>query len=83
MSAVESLAAGKPVIGVAEGGLPEIIRDPENGLLLQPGFSLEDLVAAVAWMSPAQAARMRNDCRHRAEMFGASRFINDIRERLC
>ena len=36
MSPVESMAAGKPVIGVAEGGLLETIVHKETGFLLQP-----------------------------------------------
>ena len=36
-SALESLALGKPVIATRVGGLPELIRDRENGLLIPPG----------------------------------------------
>jgi glycosyltransferase involved in cell wall biosynthesis len=32
----ESLAFGKPVIGSRRGGIPEMIRDGENGLLFEP-----------------------------------------------
>ncbi|MDH3360253.1 MAG: glycosyltransferase, partial [Desulfobulbaceae bacterium] len=38
MSPVESMAAGKPVIGVAEGGLCESVVDGETGLLFDPLF---------------------------------------------
>jgi glycosyltransferase involved in cell wall biosynthesis len=34
---VEYLAAGKPVISTDVGGIPEIIRDGENGVLVRPG----------------------------------------------
>jgi glycosyltransferase involved in cell wall biosynthesis len=33
---VESLAVGTPVIATAVGGVPEIVRDGENGLLVPP-----------------------------------------------
>ncbi|HEV2592769.1 MAG TPA: glycosyltransferase family 4 protein [Gaiellaceae bacterium] len=35
-SVVESLAAGTPVISTAVGGVPEVVHDGENGLLVSP-----------------------------------------------
>jgi glycosyltransferase involved in cell wall biosynthesis len=35
-SVVESLAAGTPVISTAVGGVPEVVHDGENGLLVPP-----------------------------------------------
>jgi len=34
---VESLAVGTPVIATAVGGVPEVVTDGENGLLVSPG----------------------------------------------
>jgi glycosyltransferase involved in cell wall biosynthesis len=36
---VEALAVGCPVIATAVGGVPEVVRDGENGLLVAPGDS--------------------------------------------
>lgn len=36
ISALESMASGTPLIGTEVGGLPEIITDHENGLLVAP-----------------------------------------------
>ena len=36
-SAMEMLAVGKPVIASAIGGIPELVRDGETGLLFPPG----------------------------------------------
>jgi glycosyltransferase involved in cell wall biosynthesis len=33
---IESLASGTPVVGTASGGIPEIINDPEIGVLYHP-----------------------------------------------
>ena len=36
-SALEAAAAGLPVVAASHGGLPEIVRDGESGLLVTPG----------------------------------------------
>ena len=36
-AALEAAAAGVPVVAAAHGGLPEMIRDGETGLLVDPG----------------------------------------------
>lgn len=78
MSPVESMAAGKPVIGVAEGGLLETVTDGETGILLSPQFGEEDVVAAVSALDPNRAASMRTACIHRAERFSSTRFLKEI-----
>ncbi len=58
--ALESMAAGTPVVAVAAGGLPEVVRDGETGLLVaSPDPEL--LAAGVARLldDPALAARVR------------------------
>ena len=37
LSALEALASGVPVIGCATGGLPEVVRDGETGILRDVG----------------------------------------------
>ena len=59
--ALESLAAGTPVVGFGVGGLPEIV-DASTGILVAPG----DIGAAIRAVS--ESARIdRRACRARAE----------------
>jgi len=46
LSMLEGMALAKPVIASATGAIPEIIRDRENGLLVDPGSS-EQIAAAI------------------------------------
>lgn len=52
MSPVESMAAGKPVIGVREGGLIETVMDGETGILLNADPSIEQIRQGVMDLSP-------------------------------
>lgn len=79
MSPVESMAAGKPVIGVAEGGLLETVVPGETGILVRSGFSAEDLVAAVETLDEAKTLRMRAACEARAQRFTRHRFLTEMR----
>jgi glycosyltransferase involved in cell wall biosynthesis len=45
-SAVEALSVGVPVVSTAVGGVPEVVRDGENGLLVAPG-RVDELAAAI------------------------------------
>lgn len=80
MSPVESMAAGKPVIGVAEGGLLETIVDGETGLLIPPDPDVDDMVQAVSCLTPRRAGQMRAACERRSEMFTAEVFLDRMRD---
>ncbi len=79
ISPVESMAAGKPVIGVAEGGLLETLVDGETGLLL-PRVDADAIEAAVRSLDATRAARMRAACRQQAMRFDRGRFVKEIRD---
>lgn len=73
LAAVEALACGTPVIAAAVGGLRDVIRDGENGLLVPP----EDPTAI------ADALGRLSDPLLRAKLAGAARASvagHDIRE---
>ena len=80
MSPIESMAAGKPVIGVAEGGLVETIVPGETGMLLPRDFNAAQLAEAIRAMTPDIATRMREACQNRAELFSERRFVERMAE---
>jgi len=55
---LEAFARGKPVVGCNVGGIPEIIRDGENGLLVPPGDA-DALTDAIARLYRAPDLRLR------------------------
>jgi len=80
MSPVESMAAGKPVIGVAEGGLLETVVDEETGFLLRPDLREEDIIEAIIRMDGPMAFEMRGACEKRARQFDVKIFIEKMRK---
>lgn len=74
ISPVESMAAGKPVVGVREGGLLETVIDGETGLLVGAEADPRDIVAAVRDLDRETALGMRRRCEARAAAFGRDRF---------
>jgi len=75
---LEAFSAGVPVVAYAAGGIPEIVRDGENGFLV-PERTPDDLARTIVALQsselPAIASRARSDWkqrytidRYRAEM---------------
>lgn len=56
---LEAYALGKPVIASRMGGIPEVVREGETGLLFEAG-NVSELAHAMEWMwdHPGQAADM-------------------------
>lgn len=80
ISPVESMAAGKPVIGVSEGGLVETVLPGRTGLLLPPDPGPEDLARAVSALTPEAALAMREACEQRAKLFDTDVFIRKMKD---
>jgi glycosyltransferase involved in cell wall biosynthesis len=57
-AAVEALAVGTPVVATAVGGVPEVVRDDVNGLLVAPGDA-DALAAAMRRILDDDALRDR------------------------
>ncbi|MBK1618550.1 glycosyl transferase family 1 [Lamprobacter modestohalophilus] len=83
MSPVEAMAAGKPVIGVAEGGLLETIVHGETGLLVEGALSVEGLCDAIEQLEALGPTRMRAACEARASLFSKERFVLQMKEILA
>ncbi len=82
MSPVECMAAGKAVIGVAEGGLLETVVHGKTGVLIQGPPTPEKIQAAVFELESMNPATMRQACEARASHFSEARFINAVGKQL-
>ncbi|RZF79195.1 glycosyltransferase [Pseudoalteromonas sp. CO325X] len=78
ISPVESMAAGKPVIGVQEGGVIETVIDGETGVLCPSDPSVENVIDAVASLGKDVALTMRESCVSRAQRFSEKVFTDKI-----
>jgi len=78
---VEAMSAGVPVVTTAVGGIPELVRDGETGLLVAPG----DDVALAAAIGHAldNGAALAADGRAATEPWDAQRCIAQLRARFA
>jgi glycosyltransferase involved in cell wall biosynthesis len=76
-SIAEAFASGLPAIATRAGGIPEMIRHDEDGLLVDPG-DVAALAKAMLEMArdPARRCRLGSGARERAKVwFGARRMV--------
>lgn len=79
ISPVEALAAGKPVIGVAEGGLLETIEDNVTGFLIDAPLSADAIISAVIKTERLGGASMSAACIEQAQKFTRERYMERMR----
>jgi glycosyltransferase involved in cell wall biosynthesis len=77
MTPIESMAAGKPIVAVKEGGFLESMVDKETGLLVEA--NVESIVQAVRIVSE-NPGKYKNSCIQRAKLFDTSEFIRKTKE---
>jgi len=81
ISPVESMAAGKPVIGVNEGGLKETIVDQQTGALLNSSLNLEEqLITAIEILTPKRAVSLKDNCQLQAKKFSQEIFLEEMKK---
>ena len=76
MSILEGYALGKPVIGARIGGIPELVKEGETGLLFTSG-NAEDLSVAIECMRDLPDSTVA-DMGHVARRFVVERFTAEL-----
>lgn len=80
-SIMEAMAAGKPVIVSGEGGLPEIVKNGENGFICEAfnPSSLAECIQKMEKLEDEQYDRMSQYAAEQAaEMFDAEKYLKDL-----
>ncbi len=80
VSAIEALAAGRPVVATRVGGVPDVVRDGEDGFLVEPGAT-DDLAERLAWLAGDAELRERMGAAGRERVlprYAVDRLIDDV-----
>ncbi|MCU7938557.1 MAG: glycosyltransferase [gamma proteobacterium symbiont of Bathyaustriella thionipta] len=93
LSPVESQAAGKPVIGIAQGGLLETVKHGETGYLIDPELInlnagkdkpieenplIDATIKATEWMTPQRALSLKNECLENSKNYHSRLFFEQM-----
>jgi glycosyltransferase involved in cell wall biosynthesis len=70
-SIIDAMLMSVPVVATRTGGIPDIVRDRETGLLVPPR-NPEQLAAAILEMK--QSPELRNECAQRAKTMALAQF---------
>lgn len=74
---LEALAAGRPVIASASGGLKEMISDGENGFLFEPG-NVKSLALAIDKLSRADQEKLSRAALLASEKYRPDNYLPEI-----
>ena len=80
VSAMESLAAGRPVVATRVGGVPDVVRDGEDGFLVELG-DVAELADALARLAADPGLRERMGEAGRARVvprYAVGRLVDDV-----
>lgn len=78
MTHLEANAAGKPVLGVAEGGLIESTIEGQTGILIKANPKEEDIIEAAKTMTREWCLERKKLCEEHAEKFAAYNFFKKM-----
>jgi glycosyltransferase involved in cell wall biosynthesis len=78
---VEAMAAGRPIVASRTGGIPDLVRHGETGLLVAPGdeTGLADSISLLL-SAPAMAERMGSLGRQRCREFSLCAMIAKLED---
>jgi glycosyltransferase involved in cell wall biosynthesis len=80
VSAIEALAAGRPVVATRVGGVPDVVREGEDGFLVEPG-DVDALAERLARLAADPELRERFGAAGRARViprYSVARLVDDI-----
>jgi glycosyltransferase involved in cell wall biosynthesis len=80
VSAIEALAAGRPVVATRVGGVPDVVRDGEDGFLVEAGAT-DDLADRLAELARDPVLRERMGTRGRERVlprYAVDRLVDDV-----
>jgi glycosyltransferase involved in cell wall biosynthesis len=80
VSAIEALASGRPVVATRVGGVPDVVRDGEDGFLVDPG-DVEAMADRLSLLASDAGLRRRMGDAGRARVlprYSVDRLIDDV-----
>jgi glycosyltransferase involved in cell wall biosynthesis len=80
VSAIEALAAGRPVVATRVGGVPDVVRDGEDGFLV-PAGDVDALAERLAQLAREPELRERMGAAGRARVlprYAVDRLVDDV-----
>ena len=79
---LEALAVGTPVLASATGGVPELVRDGENGLLFPPADvpALSAVIARASAWTATEWRRLSDNARQAAGEWGLEKHLDVLEQ---